>query len=127
MQPEGIAAGALTHINIAFILFDETFQVVDTQGDIVARISRLKASNPGLRVMASVGGWSFNDPPTSSYFSNMVSNVENRSIFIFSLISYCRKYGLDGVDIGKLHFHKVAIINQRLTLLDHRLGVPRSS
>jgi GH18 family chitinase len=114
MQPEGIAAGALTHINIAFILFDETFKIVDTQGDIVARISRLKASNPGLRVLASVGGWSFNDPPTSSYFSNMVSNAANREIFITSLVLYYQKYGLDGVDIGKLRSHNVPILTKGL-------------
>lgn len=30
MEPEAIAAGALTHINLAFILFDDTYKLVDT-------------------------------------------------------------------------------------------------
>jgi hypothetical protein len=34
MQPEAIAAGALAHINLAFILFDDTYNLVDTQGDL---------------------------------------------------------------------------------------------
>lgn len=55
MQPENIPAGALTHINLAFILFDSTFKLIDQQGDIVARVSRLKARYPGLRVNIAVG------------------------------------------------------------------------
>jgi len=69
MQPEAIAAGALTHINIAFMLFDDTFNLIDTQGDLVARVSRLKMTYPGLRDDIAIGGWSFNDPPTQ-YFRN---------------------------------------------------------
>ena len=100
MQPEAIAAGALTHINLAFVLFDDTFNIIDTQGDIVARVSRLKMTYPGLRVNAAIGGWSFNDPPTQFYFSNMASTYDNRQTFINSVISYLQKYGLDGIDIG---------------------------
>lgn len=71
MQPESIPAGALTHINLAFIEFDDTWNLVDVTGDIVARISRLKMTYPGLRVNVAVGGWSFNDSPTSVLlFSN---------------------------------------------------------
>jgi GH18 family chitinase len=103
MEPEAIAAGALTHINLAFILFDDTYNLVDVQGDLVARVSRLKATYLGLRVNAAIGGWSFNDPPTSSYFSNMVSSYDNRQTFINSVISYLQKYGLDGIDIGGLN------------------------
>jgi hypothetical protein len=100
MQPEAIAAGALTHINLAFILFDDTYNLVDTQGDLVARVSRLKATYPGLRVNAAIGGWAFNDAPTQYLFSNMASTYENRQTFISSVMSYLTKYGLDGIDIG---------------------------
>lgn len=102
VQPEAMPAGALTHINLAFILFDETFKLVDTGGDIVARVSRLKATYPGLRVNVAIGGWSFNDPPTQSFFSNMASTFDNRQTFTNSVTSYLHKYGLDGIDIGEL-------------------------
>ena len=46
-----------------------------------------------------IGGWAFNDPPTQSLFSNMVSTHANRQTFINSVISYLQKYGLDGIDI----------------------------
>lgn len=55
MEPETIAAGALTHINLAFQLIDDHLKITDTQGDIVARVSRLKKIYPALRVMVAVG------------------------------------------------------------------------
>ncbi|KAF7536258.1 hypothetical protein G7054_g4665 [Neopestalotiopsis clavispora] len=99
MQPEAIPAGALTHINLAFINFDENYELVDTGGDIVARVSKLKLTYPGLRVMVAVGGWEFNDPPTQTYFSDMASSYDNRQTFISSVMKYLTKYGLDGIDI----------------------------
>ena len=53
--PESIQAGALTHINIAFAVIDSGFRITDTNGDIVARVSSLKRSNPGLRVNIAIG------------------------------------------------------------------------
>lgn len=100
MEPESIPAGALTHINLAFIEFDDTWNLVDVTGDIVARVSRLKMTYPGLRVNVAVGGWDFNDAPTESYFSTMAGSEDNRQAFISSVISYLQKYGLDGIDIG---------------------------
>ena len=99
MQPEAIPAGALTHINLAFIQFDDTYNLVDVGGDLVARVSKLKLTYPGLRVNVAVGGWDFNDPPTQYYFSNMANDYGNRQTFINSVISYLTKYGLDGIDI----------------------------
>ncbi|ETS82826.1 hypothetical protein PFICI_04702 [Pestalotiopsis fici W106-1] len=99
MMPESIPAGALTHINLAFIEFDENFELVDTGGDIVARVSKLKMTYPGLRVNVAIGGWNFNDPPTATYFSDMAASHENRQTFISSLSAYLTKYGLDGIDI----------------------------
>jgi GH18 family chitinase len=107
MQPEAIAAGALTHINLAFVLFDDTFNIVDAQGDIVARVSRLKMTYPDLRVNAAIGGWSFNDPPTQDFFSNMVSTYDNRQTFINSVMSYLQRYDLDGIDIGRYNSNVV--------------------
>lgn len=101
MQPEAIPAGALTHINLAFSNFDERYELVDTGGDIVARVSKLKLTYPDLRVMVAVGGWEFNDSPTQSYFSDMAASYDNRETFISSVVKYLTKYGLDGIDIGE--------------------------
>ncbi|OAA41490.1 Chitinase II [Beauveria brongniartii RCEF 3172] len=99
MMPEAIPAGALTHINLAFIQFGQDYKVVDTGGDIVARVSKLKLKYPGLRVNMAVGGWEFNDPPTSHYFSDMAGSSDNQQVFIDSVVAYLTKYGLDGIDL----------------------------
>jgi GH18 family chitinase len=53
--PENIAAGALTHINLAFAEISEDFEMTDENGPIVARTSRLKKKHPGLRVNIAIG------------------------------------------------------------------------
>ncbi|KAJ5946733.1 hypothetical protein N7454_003572, partial [Penicillium verhagenii] len=99
LQPESIPAGALTHINLAFVQFGDDWKMVDEYGDIVARVTRLKTAYAGLRVNVAIGGWNFNDPPSATYFSTMAGSYENRQTFIDSLILYLQKYGLDGVEI----------------------------
>ena len=101
LEPESIPAGALTHINLAFVQFGDDWKMVDEYGDIVTRVTRLKTTNAGLRVNVAIGGWNFNDPPSSTYFSTMAGSYGNRQTFIASLISYLTKYGLDGIEIGE--------------------------
>lgn len=101
MQPENIPAGVLTHINVAFEFISADHEITDEVGHIVGRVSRLKNIYPGLRVAIAIGGWVFNDPPTDRRFSEMASTMENRQIFIKSLVRYMEKYALDGVDLGK--------------------------
>lgn len=99
IEPENIPAGVLTHINVAFEYVSEQHEITDQSGPIVARVSRLKRSYPGLRVNIAIGGWVFNDPPTQYRFSNMSASYGNQQKFIKSLIRYMEKYGLDGVDL----------------------------
>lgn len=53
--PENIAAGALTHINLAFAGISEDFEITDDDGPIVARVSRLKKKHAGLRISIAIG------------------------------------------------------------------------
>ncbi|KAJ5726591.1 uncharacterized protein N7483_007948 [Penicillium malachiteum] len=100
MEPADIPAGALTHINIAFIQFTDKWEIDDSSyGSQIAEIASLKDSHMGLRVSISVGGWDFNDGSTATYFSDMASTSANRKTFIDSVVSYLVKYGLDGIDI----------------------------
>lgn len=54
-NPEQIAAGALTHVNIAFAGIDEKFSITDTDGGMVARVAHLKKRYVGLRVNIAIG------------------------------------------------------------------------
>jgi chitinase len=53
--PEQIAAGALTHINIAFASISPEFDIEDKDSSLIARITHLKKRYIGLRVNIAVG------------------------------------------------------------------------
>jgi chitinase len=113
-QPENLAAGALTHINVGYEYIDENGLLTDVNGAIMARTTRLKRRYQGLRVNLVVGGYDFSNPNTQDSntisedgednvlgWSNMTSSVTNQQAFITSLMSYMDKYAVDGVDFGK--------------------------
>lgn len=97
-----IDARKLTHINYAFVnildgevVFDTT--KIDgkalTPKDIEA-LNSLKKTNPELKVLASVGGWSW-----SKGFSDAALSPESRSKFAASCVRMLTQYHLDGIDI----------------------------
>lgn len=57
MQPEGIPAGPLTHVNVAFEGVSNESEITDQYGPVVARVSRLKRRHNGLRVNIAVGAY----------------------------------------------------------------------
>jgi chitinase len=65
----------------------------------------LKQSNPDLKVLIAIGGWTMNDPdykPPNPYlmlFTEMVATQANRTLFIEQAIEFCATHGFDGVDI----------------------------
>ncbi|KAK0569581.1 hypothetical protein OC861_000761 [Tilletia horrida] len=100
--PSMINANALTHINYAFALIGSDFRLQAMSANDPAQWSQviaLKSVNPSLKVFLSVGGWSFNDPPTSHIFSNLVGSAANTNTFINSALSVMQTYGFDGIDI----------------------------
>jgi chitinase len=58
------------------------------------QLKKLKAQNPHLITMISVGGWTL-----SSRFSDAALTAASRSKFAASAVAFIRKYGFDGVDI----------------------------
>jgi len=96
VQPEQIAAQKLTHINYAFAdiengVIKKGF-VHDEQNFAV--LNSLKKQNPHLKVLISVGGWTW-----SGNFSDTALTEESRSKFAKSAVEFVRKYKLDGIDI----------------------------
>ncbi len=62
-SPEQIPASSLTHVNFAFALISDTFEVTTMNpGDeeLWSRTTNLKANAPALKVFLSIGGWTFN-------------------------------------------------------------------
>lgn len=57
-------------------------------------LAEIRNQNPHLKILASVGGWSW-----SNNFSNMAATEITRRAFANSVVDFIRKYQLDGIDI----------------------------
>lgn len=96
LDPDSIAAEKLTHINYAFSNIEEGRLVegfaYDEQN--YEQLQTLKARNPDLKILTSVGGWTW-----SGGFSDMALTEESRQRFIDSALDFVRRHQLDGIDI----------------------------
>jgi GH18 family chitinase len=83
-------------------------------------LKRLRAQNPRLLVLLSVGGWS-----GSTYFSDVAATPSARRHFSASCLRIVEQYGIDGLDIdweypvtgGKLSDHKRTSDKENYVLL----------
>jgi chitinase len=86
----------LTHINFAFAQIDASGAVVLPHPGIAAQLSQLvalKARNPRLKILLSVGGW------TADGFSDAAVSAESRLAFANSAVALLREHSLDGIDL----------------------------
>lgn len=93
--PPDIDATKLTHINFAFGRIDGGKVVLPHPGVAaqLAHLRSLKARNPQLKVLLSVGGWE------AEGFSDAASSAEARNTFAASVVALLREHSLDGVDL----------------------------
>jgi chitinase len=92
-----IEAKKLTHINYAFVdiknnrawLHREATDTVNFR-----HLNLLKKQNPALKIMISIGGWTW-----SGKFSDAVLSDTSRQKFAASAIDIIRKFDMDGIDI----------------------------
>ncbi|KAJ7779317.1 glycoside hydrolase superfamily, partial [Mycena maculata] len=100
--PSTMNVDSLTHLNFAFAYISSSFEVIEmTPGDssLWTETTALKSRNPALKVFLSIGGWTFNDAPTSGIFSALAASESNTQTFIKSVLSVMNAYGFDGIDI----------------------------
>lgn len=58
------------------------------------QLTKLKAINPNLRTLISVGGWTW-----SANFSAAAGTPQSRATFAQSCVNFMKTYGFDGIDI----------------------------
>lgn len=69
------------------------------EAEFDAAFRRLKAREPGVRVVASVGGWGGSDP-----FFHLAADASRRAAFVASALAFLRAHpGFDGIDIDWEH------------------------
>lgn len=94
---EAINAEKLTHINYAFVNVKDSMAYLTnlkTDSTNFRRLNELKKINPDLKILISIGGWSW-----SENFSDAVLSPSSRQLFAKSSVDIIRDYKLDGVDI----------------------------
>jgi chitinase len=96
IDPTQIAAAKLTHINYAFANIRDG-QVVegfahDTEN--FRRLAGLRRDHPHLKVLVSVGGWTW-----SGGFSDAALTRESRHRFVQSAVDFVQRHDLDGFDV----------------------------
>lgn len=96
LDPDTIAAEKLTHINYAFSNIENNKIVngFDSDDQNYRSLQTLKERNPTLKILSSVGGWTW-----SGEFSDMALSAESRQTFINSAVAFVRRHRLDGIDI----------------------------
>ncbi|KAF4828354.1 Killer toxin subunits alpha/beta [Colletotrichum tropicale] len=104
MAPKDIPLGIYTHINFAFALLNpKTFRLDDMDAgtaSLYGDVAALKLKQPDLEVWIAIGGWAMNDPgPYQTAFSDMAGSEANQDAFFDSLLTFMKKYDLDGVDL----------------------------
>ena len=93
-----VNASELNYINYAFAKIGSDDKITlgypATDPANFVKLHNLKNSNPNLKLIISVGGWSWSDQ-----FSNMALTDASRTIFADSCVSFLEQYGFDGIDL----------------------------
>lgn len=96
LAPEEINVRRLTRINYAFANIKDG-QIVEGfshDPENFAILNKLKRTNPSLKILVSVGGWTW-----SGGFSDAALTPRSRERFISSAVRFIERYKLDGLDI----------------------------
>ncbi len=97
LDVDTIEAKKLTHINYAFVdVKDSMAWLTNIETDTInfRKLNYLKKDNPELRILISIGGWSW-----SHNFSDAVLTENSRRKFAQTSVAIVEQYNLDGVDI----------------------------
>jgi len=91
-----IGAHKLTHINYAFAKVNglglAEFEDADSPAHL-AQLQALKAKNPDLKIIVSIGGWG------ADWFSDAALTDASRCNFVASAMDMLKSYALDGIDL----------------------------
>ena len=102
IEPDEIDASKWTHIHYGFAIVTDSGELEmgnDAERAQLFKLQNLKSRYPNLQLVISVGGWAFNNQPTSHRFTSLAASPEKRQRFVQSVERFLNRYRLDGLDI----------------------------
>ncbi len=96
LDPTEIRAEKLTHVNFAFanVVGGRVVEGDPLDAPNLKVLTGLRRDHPHLRILISVGGWSW-----SKGFSDAALSAKSRGVFVASAIEFVRRHDLDGFDV----------------------------
>lgn len=96
VEESKIDANKLTHINYAFanIIDGKVVEGNASDEQKLKKLNELKQVNPDLKILISVGGWSW-----SGGFSDAALTPTSRELFAQSSVDFMLRHQLDGIDL----------------------------
>lgn len=99
----------LTHINYAFVNVQHNrawLTNLKTDSTNFKNLNLLKQKNPNLKILISIGGWTW-----SGNFSDAALSDTSRKAFAVSAVAIIKQYHLDGIDIDWEYPDQVGVGN----------------
>jgi len=89
-------ANQITHINYAFanIKDGKVIEGKSSDTETLKILNGLKSVNKELKILISVGGWSW-----SKNFSDAALTEQSREVFASSAVDFMQKHNIDGIDL----------------------------
>lgn len=96
LDPARLAADKLTHVNYAFanVRDGRVVEGFSHDAENFRVLAGLRRAHPHLRVLVSVGGWTW-----SGGFSDAALTAASRQRFVTSAVDFVRRHDLDGLDV----------------------------
>jgi len=96
LDPALVDAARITHVNYAFadIRDGEVVEGGPFDAQNLAALTGLRKAQPQLRILVSVGGWTW-----SGGFSDAALSAESRARFVASAVAFVHRHDLDGFDV----------------------------
>lgn len=98
-----VAGAGYTHIAYSFVGIDSEFRLAPWNNDFETEVpmyrefNGLKKKHPNLKTIATIGGWTFNNPgpnSTQTYFSNITNDATLRTKFAASVVDFLEKVSI---------------------------------
>jgi GH18 family chitinase len=96
LEAHAIRAEKLTHVNFAFanVVGGKVVEGSPRDAENLKVLTGLRQYHPHLRILVSVGGWSW-----SKGFSDAALTPKSRRVFVASAVDFVRRHDLDGFDV----------------------------